>query len=97
MKSNDTRRRMEAAELLALRALEFIGEDPQRLKHFAAETGITFDGIRGGANDPAMLGCVLDYVLAYDDRIVNFAKSAGIPPTAVAPARQYLPGAAPEW
>jgi hypothetical protein len=97
MKSNDTRRRIEAAELLALRALEFIGEDPGRLEHFAKETGITFDGIRRGAHDPALLGCVLDYVLAYDERIVNVAKSAGIPPSAVAPARQLLPGAAPEW
>jgi hypothetical protein len=97
MKSNDARRRAEAAELLALRALELIGEDHERLEHFVKETGITLDGIRAHALDPALLGCVLDYLLAYDDRVINFARSAGVAPAAIAPARQYLPGAAPEW
>lgn len=87
----------DAAEALALQALAFVLADEDRLQRFLSETGATPDSIRRLATDPPFLGAVLDYLLAFDDRLLAFAESAKLTPAQVQAARRRLPGADPEW
>ena len=54
----------EAAEMLAIQALAFIAEEPERLNRFLAMTGIAADEIRAAAREPGFLAGVLEHMLA---------------------------------
>jgi hypothetical protein len=83
----------DAAEALALRALAFLAEDPERLGRFLALTGIGPGELRSVATDPALLGGVLDHLLADERLLVAFAEANELEPEAAAHARRHLPGA----
>ncbi len=87
----------ESAEALALHGLAFIAGDEDRLQRFLLETGATADTLRAAATDPLLLGAVLDFLIAYDDRLLAFAEYAKVKPLAITAARRRLPGADPEW
>jgi hypothetical protein len=55
------------------------------------------DAFRQRGADPQLLAAIMDYVLAFDDRVLNFAGFAQVKPASVVAARRYLPGAVPEW
>lgn len=95
MKRRDPAAERDAAEALALRALAFLAEDPERLGRFLALTGTGPGELRSRATDPALLGGVLDHLLADERLLVAFADANGIKPDAAARARRHLPGAAP--
>ena len=82
----------EAAETLAIQALSFIAEEPERLNGFLNATGLTPDRLRESANAPDFLAGVLEHMLANESLLVAFADSAGIDPAAVARARNALGG-----
>ena len=84
------------AEALALRGLAFLAEDPERLGRFLALTGLGPDELRTRTLDPALLGGVLDHLLADERLLMAFAEMAGIKPEEPARARALLPGAQPE-
>ena len=83
------------AETIALRALFFLLDEPDRADRFVALTGFTPDEIRGRVQDPVLLGCVLDHLLADEATLVAFAESEAIDPTLPGRARALLPGATP--
>ncbi|MEO0912618.1 MAG: DUF3572 domain-containing protein [Pseudomonadota bacterium] len=88
----------EAAEGLAVRALLWLSGDPERMAGFLGATGANAADLRGEARDPAFLGAVLDYVLAADESVLDFAAAEGLRPEMVAEARAALPGGAdPHW
>lgn len=90
--------RRESAETLALRAFGWLLEDPEMLSAFLGLTGATGTDLARGAQDPAFLGAVLDFVLAEDARVMACAGAVGCPPEAVATARAHLPGGdVPHW
>ena len=60
----------EFGENLAVQALAFLAQDPERLGVFLGLTGIGPDGIRKAAADPAFLAGVLDHV-ATDERLLR--------------------------
>jgi hypothetical protein len=84
MPSRPTR---EAAEILAVQALAFIAEDPEKLSRFLGMTGIPPEEIRTAAGEPRFLAGVLEHMLGDESLLVAFADSAGIDPAAVARAR----------
>jgi hypothetical protein len=86
----------EAAEALAIQALTFIAEDPDRLGRFLNITGIEAGQIRAAAREPGFLAGVLEHMLGEESLLIAFASSAGIDPAAVARARGALGGGA-EW
>ena len=53
----------EAAEMLAIQALGFIAENPERLAGFFASTGIAAEEIRAAAGEPGFLAGVLEHML----------------------------------
>ena len=82
----------EAAEALAIQALSFIAEEPERLGAFLAASGIGPEAIRDAARTPGFLGGVLDHMLADESLLLAFADSAGLDPASVARARRALSG-----
>jgi hypothetical protein len=84
----------EAAEKLAVQALAFIAEEPERLGAFLATTGIGPEAIRDAAREPGFLGGVLDHMLADESLLLAFADGAGLDPAAIARARRTLGGKA---
>ena len=85
----------DAASAVAIMALSFLAEDDGRLHRFMGWTGLCADDLGDAPGDPAVLGGVLDYLLAHEPLLVAFAEHAGIAPEEPARARQALPGATP--
>jgi hypothetical protein len=81
----------EAAEMLAIQALAFIAEEPERLDLFLSTTGIAAAEIRTAAREPGFLAGVLEHMLGDESLLIAFAdNSAGIDPASVARARNAL-------
>ena len=85
----------DAARAVAIMALAFLAADDDRLGRFMAWTGLGADEVRAAPSDPALLGGVLDYLLAHEALLVEFADHAGMAPEEPARARQALPGYMP--
>ncbi|HWX84484.1 MAG TPA: DUF3572 domain-containing protein [Xanthobacteraceae bacterium] len=82
----------EAAEMLAIQALSFIAEEPERLNGLLNATGLTLDRLRESANAPDFLAGVLEHMLADESLLLAFAGSAAIDPADVSRARIALGG-----
>lgn len=85
----------EASAVIALRALAFLAEEPERLGRFLALSGLGPDELRSRASDPGLLGGVLDHLLADEPLLLAFAATLDVRPDEVARARRHLPGALP--
>ena len=83
---------VDSARSLAVGALAFIAADSDRLNRFLNLTGLGPDNLRTAAVDPAFLGSVLDYLVADEELLVDFAADAGLKPEAVARAHAVLCG-----
>jgi hypothetical protein len=80
----------ETAERLAIQALSFIAEEPERLNGFLNATGLTLDRLRESANEPDFLAGVLEHMLTDESLLLAFADSAAIDPADVTRARAAL-------
>ena len=60
----------ELAESVAIQALTFLAEEPERLDRFLALTGIGPESLRDAAREPNFLLGVLDH-LAGDERLLH--------------------------
>jgi uncharacterized protein DUF3572 len=80
----------EAAEMLAIQALAFIAEEPERLNRFLEMTGIPLAQIRAAAGAPGFLVGILEHMLGDESLLIAFASSAGIDPAEVPLARSAL-------
>jgi Protein of unknown function (DUF3572) len=80
----------ETAERLAIQALSFIAEEPERLNGFLNATGLTLERLRESANQPDFLAGVLEHMLADESLLLAFADSAAIDPADVTRARAAL-------
>jgi hypothetical protein len=83
---------LEAAEALALRALAYVLEDPERAGRFLQVTGLAGTDLAAQLDNAAFLGGVLDFVLEDEALLEGSAGACGLPPEAVRVARQHLPG-----
>jgi Protein of unknown function (DUF3572) len=86
----------QAAEQLAIAALDFIAGEPERLGRFLALTGIGPDSIRAAAREPNFLLGVLDHMAGDESLLLAFAQDSGIDPGEVARARDALARTRPE-
>jgi len=87
-----TKSTRKAAEMLAIKALAFIGEDPRALARFLDISGIPAREIRTASREPGFLAGVLAHMLSDEKLLVAFADSAGIDPAAVTRAAGALGG-----
>src|SRR3954469_15799451 len=82
----------EQGEKLAISALAFLAQDPERLGAFLSQSGIGPEMIRKAAADPAFLAGVLDHVAADEPLLLAVARYAGVPPETVERAHLVLNG-----
>ena len=82
----------EQAEMLAIQALGFIAEGPERLGRFLDLTGIPVEHIRAAARERGFLAGVLEHMLGDENLLIAFAASAGIDPGMIARALSVLGG-----
>jgi len=77
-------------ELLALKALGFLAEEPDALANFLALSGAAPAELRARAQDPHFLGGVIDFLLADDQLAGRFCEAEGIAPQVLHLARHRL-------
>jgi hypothetical protein len=85
----------KSAESLAIRALTFLVEEPERISRFLALTGIDPGEVRSLAREPGFLAAVLEHVRSDERMLVEFVQSAEVRPQEVAAAATLLSG--PAW
>jgi hypothetical protein len=90
--SSDNGGGREHAETLAIVALSFLAEDPDRLGIFLALSGIGPESLREAAGEPHFLAGVLEHVVSSEKLLLDFATHQGIDPFDVTRARQALAG-----
>lgn len=87
----------DAPETLALQALAFVIGDEVLRPRFLALSGIAPDELAPRLQEPALLGAVLDFLLAHEPDLIAFAASLELAPQEIARARHRLPGAMPPY
>ncbi len=80
----------EAAEALALAALEFLAQDEERIGRFFSLSGLDPGSLRKAAAEPGFLPGLLDYVAGDESLLLAFAGHAGIAPEQIGEARHLL-------
>lgn len=81
----------EDAEAIAISALRFIAADTELLPRFLAITGIEASSICRAASEPGFLAGVLQFILAHEPTLLQFAGATGVSPDAVMRAQHALP------
>jgi hypothetical protein len=92
----DTQARRDAATALAIAALSFIGQEPERLGRFLALSGIGPESLRAAAGEPGFLLGVLDHLGSDETLLLSFSEDRSIDPTEIAQARTILAGERPQ-
>ena len=85
----------DSAETLAIRALSFLAEDPERLSRFLAFSGIEAQSLRDAAREPNFLLGVLDHLAGDEQLLTEFASQQELSPDLMIRARDLLAGAPP--
>jgi Protein of unknown function (DUF3572) len=85
-----------AAEELAIQALTFIADEPERLERFLSVTGIALGEIRAAAGQPGFLAGILEYVAADERLLTDFAADARADPADIGKALVALGAGAGE-
>ena len=89
------RRRVDAEDV-ALRTLNCLVSDPERLGGFLAATGLEPGTIRAASRSPGFLTGVLDHVLGDEELLLHLARAAGLDPADFRIARERLSPEVPE-
>jgi hypothetical protein len=85
-------RSREAAEALAIQALNFLATEPARLSRFLALSGLDPASIRAAAGESGFLAGVLAHLGEDETLLTQFAADAGVTPVEVDRARRLLAG-----
>ena len=78
--------------MLAVQALAFMAEEPERMALFLSATGIEPAAIRDAAREPDFLAGVLEHMLGDENLLIAFATGAGIDPADISRAHSVLSG-----
>jgi len=88
----------DGAATIALQALAHLAGSDALSARFLRAAGIAPADIAARVADPEFLAAVLDFYLADEPALVDFATRAQLDPGAVVAARQALPGGVlPHW
>lgn len=82
----------ESAEVLGLQVLSWLVGNDDLMPVFQGSSGASEADIRTGAQDPAFLGSVLDFVMMDDAWVVQCCDAIGTKYDSLFQARQSLPG-----
>ncbi len=76
--------------IVALKALVFIVSDDTLANRLLDLTGLTPDDLRSGAQDPAVLGAVIDFLESHEPNLIACAQQIGVTPAQLLAARHKL-------
>lgn len=85
----------DEASTLALRAVAFLGSDPQRLTRFLSLTGTGPVELRAQLSSPSFQAAVIDHFLTDESLLLVAAADLGVEPEAFAKAHALLLKAQP--
>ena len=92
------KRSREEAELMAIRAFEWIASDRNLLGKFLIETGASLTEVRDIMDDKEFLASVLDFLMADDRYVKRFSDHVGLNYDEITEVRALLPGGdLPHW
>jgi hypothetical protein len=95
--SKPSSRAQEAAESIAIQALNYIAQNPERLGRFLALSGLDAGSIRSAAAESGFLAGVLAHLGEDEQLLRTFAAETGVAPAEVDRARRILTGSDWEW
>jgi hypothetical protein len=81
------------AETIALKVVHFILTDDEMQQNFLNSTGILPLDFESAIKDPGFLGGVLDFLLANEDKLIEFCTENEITPEEPSRVRRLFPGA----
>jgi hypothetical protein len=81
---------LEDAETIALNALTFLADSPDRMELFVQQSGLDLATIRKRAADREFLAAVTDFLMANEALLVDFCQSTQTQPQAVRMANHLL-------
>ena len=81
--------------MVAIEALGFIAEEPERLDRFLALSGIGPESLRDAAREPNFLLGVLEYLVGDESLLRQFSGARDIEPEMVSAAHDLLTGTRP--
>ena len=84
---------IDYAETIALKAVKFILTDDETQQSFINTTGILPADLEIMVKDLNFLGGVLDFLLASEDKLLEFCTNCNIDPEEPAKIRRLFPGA----
>jgi len=82
----------EQAETLAINALGYLAESPNRLERLMELSGLDAASIRQQAGERDFLAAVLDFLMANEELLVDFCHDTQTEPQAVQMASRALGG-----
>jgi Protein of unknown function (DUF3572) len=82
----------DTAESLAVQALTYLADEPERLGRFLALSGLGPDQVRLAASEPGFLAGVLEYLSSDEALLLGFADHVRVNPTEIGRARAALSG-----
>lgn len=82
----------ESAETIGLKALAWLAGNDELCPVFLGATGASEADLRAGADDPAFLGSVLEFVMMDDAWVIAFCDAEGLAYGDPMAARHALPG-----
>jgi hypothetical protein len=86
--------KQESAEIVALKALEWLAANDDLFPVFLGATGASVSDLAKSAQDVAFLASVLDFLVMDDQWVIGFCDDAGLSYEAPMQARAGLPGGA---
>lgn len=88
----------EAAEILALKALEWLVGNDELFPVFQGASGASVESLRTGVQDGDLLISILDFICMDDRWVLAAAEDLNIEPMAFVQIREALPGGGrPHW
>lgn len=84
--------KQENAETIGLQALAWLAGNDEILPVFLGSSGASMSDLRAGAEDPAFLAAILEFLTMDDAWVTAFCDNAGLPYDAPMRARAALPG-----
>lgn len=82
----------DSAETIALNVLGWMAGQDDLLNVFLGASGMSRDDLRTRANQPELLGAVLDFVLMDDAWVIAACDALSLPGESLMQARAALPG-----
>lgn len=78
------------AETIGVEALGFLASEPELLQRFLDVTGMEAGQLREAAAKPSFFVGLLDFILAHEPTVLDFAAASGLDPMEIGMARGVL-------